>query len=124
MSKTEVDLFQRIMTCTKTTFFPFCSHEDKAAVAVVVLLLLSVAAALVCTTQPGVLSYHVGGEDEDSLVFSTRPLRVVQQIWVVLSKVPQVVPCGGHRTQQREAELEFAQHIFTSTTQKKKQRSF
>lgn len=104
MSKTEVDLFQRIMTCTKTTFFPFCSHEDKAAVAVVVLLL--------CTTQLGVLSYHVGGEDEDSLVFSTRPLRVIQQIWVVLSKVPQVVPCREHRTQHQEAGLEFAQHLF------------
>lgn len=36
---------------------------------------------------------HVRGEDEDSLVFSTRPLRVVQQIGVVLSKVHEVVSC-------------------------------
>lgn len=120
MSKTEVDLFQRIMTCTKTTFFPFCSHENKAAVAVVVLLLLSsVAVVLMCTTQLGVLSYHVGGEDEDSLVFSTGPLRVIQQIWVVLAKVPQVVPCREHQTQQIRGQVRSCTTSFQITTRGK-----
>lgn len=44
-----------------------------------------------------VSTHHVGGENEDPLVFSTRPLRVVQQVGVVLAKVPQLVPCGDSR---------------------------
>lgn len=45
----------------------------------------------------GGFSHHVGGENEDPLVFSARPLRVVQQVGVVLAILPQLVPCGrGH----------------------------
>lgn len=46
-------------------------------------------------------SHHVGGEDEDPLVFSARPLRVVQQVGVVLAKVPQLGPCSGHNGKGR-----------------------
>lgn len=38
------------------------------------------------------LSHHVWREDKDSLVFPTRPLWVIQQIWVVLPEVPQIIP--------------------------------
>lgn len=79
------------------TAFPFCSQENEAAVAVVV------AVGGENDVQDGVkvLSHHVGGEDEDSLVFSTRPLRVIQQIGVIFTKVPQVIPCHEHKHNNR-----------------------
>lgn len=46
------------------------------------------------------LSHHVGGENEDSLVFPARPLRVIQQIGVVLTEVPKVIPWVDHKRQQ------------------------
>lgn len=42
-------------------------------------------------------SHHVRGEDQDSLVFSTRPLWVIQQVGVILSKVTKVIPCNIRR---------------------------
>lgn len=82
------------MSWTKTTF-PLYSQEDEAAVGVVVV-----------TAAGGVLdgagfSHHVGGEDEDSLVFSTGPLRVIQQIGVILAKVSQIIPCHEHKHNSR-----------------------
>lgn len=70
----------------KTTI-PFCSQE---ATRQQLLLLLW----LWCIRL--VFSHHVGGEDEDSLVFTTRPLWVIQQIRVVLAKVPEIIPCHFH----------------------------
>ena len=49
----------------------------------------------------GIFSHHVGGENEDPLVLSARPLRVVQQVGVVLAKVPHLVPCRAQRGQRR-----------------------
>lgn len=42
----------------------------------------------------GGFSHHVGGENQDPLVFTARPLWVVQQVGVVLAELPQLVPCG------------------------------
>lgn len=83
------------MSWTKTTF-PLYSQEDEAAVGVVV-----VTAAGGVLDRAGVFSHHVGGEDEDSLVFSTGPLRVIQQIGVILAKVSQIIPCHEHKHNSR-----------------------
>lgn len=63
------------------------------------LLLLLLLVVVVCYTQ--ILSHHVGGKDEDSLVFSTRPLWIVQQIGVIFPKVPHIIPCQQQKQQQR-----------------------
>ena len=39
--------------------------------------------------------HHVGGEDQHSFMFAARPLRVIQQIGVVLPYVPDIIPCKG-----------------------------
>ncbi len=57
------------------------------------------AAVVVVVADDEVFSHHVGGEDEDSLVFSTRPLRIIQQIWVVLAKIAEVITCKQHKKQ-------------------------
>lgn len=84
-------LFQRIMPTTS----PFCSQEDKVAVAVAIVVCGGGGDDVLDAAR--VLSHHVGGENEDSLVFSARPLRVIQQIGVILAEVPQIIPCHEHK---------------------------
>lgn len=38
--------------------------------------------------------YHVGREDEHTLVLAAGPLRVIQQVGVVLQGIPCIGPCG------------------------------
>lgn len=37
--------------------------------------------------------YHVRGEDEDPLVLAAGPLWVVQEVGVILQRIPCVTPC-------------------------------
>lgn len=70
---------------------PFWSQEYNAAVS-------SDAAVVFVVADDEMLdaarlfSHHIRGEDEDSLVFSTGPLRIIQQIGVVLPELPKVIP--------------------------------
>lgn len=43
---------------------------------------------------PGRRPYHVGREDEHTLVLAAGPLRVIQQVGVVLQGIPHIGPCG------------------------------
>ena len=43
--------------------------------------------------SPGRRPYHVGREDEDALVLAAGPLRVIQEVGVVLQGIPRIGPC-------------------------------
>lgn len=79
------------MDAKKRTTIPFCSQRTRQQ-----MLFLCCCCCCDDGVLDRVLSHHVGGEDEDSLVFTTRPLRVIQQIGVVLAEVPKIIPCHWH----------------------------
>lgn len=49
--------------------------------------------------------YHVRREDEDPLVLAAGPLRVVQEVGVVLQSIPHVGPCRQRQRRRREPRL-------------------
>lgn len=50
-------------------------------------------------------------------MFSTRPLGVVQKVGVVLTKVPQIVPCQGskHNNMRQKSRLHRQRRLYTMT---------
>jgi len=42
--------------------------------------------SLLCSGVPA--THHVGGKDENTFMFSTGPLRIIQKIWIVLCGFP------------------------------------
>lgn len=55
----------------------------------------SVRESLLCSGMP--VTHHVGGKDENTFMFSTGPLRIIQKIWIILCSFSSFTSWGNEK---------------------------
>lgn len=80
-----------------------------------------------CSHMPA--THHVRGKNENTLVFSTGPLRIIQEIWIILCSFPSFTSWGnkertlGHKIQSFKLPVSSLKKSFQTANMKSVGRS-